>query len=61
MTSAFNADVLSTALYVLGPEQGLAWASDHQVSALFLLNHGGARMSPGFAARHPTFIHGETR
>lgn len=59
--SALDADVLSTALYVLGPEQGLAWASDHQVSALFLLNHGGARMSPGFAARHPTFIHGETR
>ena len=29
------ADVLSTALYVLGPERGLAWANRHQVAAVF--------------------------
>jgi thiamine biosynthesis lipoprotein len=29
------ADVLSTALYVLGPERGLAWANHHQVAAVF--------------------------
>lgn len=31
------ADVLSTALFVMGPEAGLAWAEDHEgVAALFL-------------------------
>jgi len=29
------ADVLSTALYVLGPERGLAWANRHHVAAVF--------------------------
>ena len=29
------ADVLSTALYVLGPDRGLAWANRHQVAAVF--------------------------
>lgn len=32
-----TADVLSTALFVMGPEEGLAWAEDHEgVAALFL-------------------------
>jgi thiamine biosynthesis lipoprotein len=30
-----TADILSTALYVLGPERGLAWAEANQVAALF--------------------------
>jgi len=30
-----TADILSTALYVLGPERGLAWASAHEVAAVF--------------------------
>jgi thiamine biosynthesis lipoprotein len=30
-----TADLLSTALYVLGPERGLAWAEANQVAALF--------------------------
>jgi thiamine biosynthesis lipoprotein len=34
--SAFRADVLSTALYVMGPERGLAWARAHGVAALVL-------------------------
>jgi thiamine biosynthesis lipoprotein len=32
----FEADVLSTALYVMGPERGLAWARAEGVAALFL-------------------------
>ncbi len=54
--SAFDADVLSTALYVMGPEQGLAWAARKEVAALFLFNDGGARMSPRFAALRPALI-----
>jgi thiamine biosynthesis lipoprotein len=31
------ADVLSTALYVLGPEDGLRWANAHDIAALFIV------------------------
>ena len=31
-----EADVLSTALYVMGPSEGLAWARAHGIAALFL-------------------------
>jgi thiamine biosynthesis lipoprotein len=31
-----RADVLSTALFVLGPAEGWAWAEDHRIAALFL-------------------------
>jgi high-affinity iron transporter len=34
--SAFLADVLSTALYVMGPEAGLNWAKSHDVVAIFI-------------------------
>src|ERR1051325_259877 len=34
--SAFVADVLSTALYVMGPEAGMNWAKAHNVSAIFI-------------------------
>jgi thiamine biosynthesis lipoprotein len=34
--SPFVADALSTALYVMGPERGLAWARAHQVTAIFI-------------------------
>jgi thiamine biosynthesis lipoprotein len=33
---ALTADVLSTALYVMGPEAGLRWAREHGVTALFI-------------------------
>lgn len=56
--SALDADILSTALYVLGPEVGPAWAEANHVSALFLLNDGGVRMTPGFKALRPTFFNG---
>jgi thiamine biosynthesis lipoprotein len=34
--SAFAADVLSTALYVMGPEEGVKWARAHEVQAIFI-------------------------
>ena len=34
--SAFDADVLSTALYVMGPEAGMYWAKSHNVIAIFI-------------------------
>lgn len=53
--SGLDADCLSTALYVMGPEHGLAWAKLHDVAAIFLRNDGQARMSPAFESFHPTF------
>jgi len=38
--SAFRADALSTALYVMGPERGLAWARAHDVTAVFISQSG---------------------
>lgn len=49
-----TADVLSTALFVLGPEAGLAWADREGVAAAFLLNDGSLRMSRAFRALNPT-------
>ena len=34
---AMEADVLSTALYVMGPAEGLAWANAHDVAAVFIV------------------------
>lgn len=34
--SALTADVLSTALYVMGPDEGLRWADAHGVAAIFV-------------------------
>jgi thiamine biosynthesis lipoprotein len=48
--SALEADLLSTALYVMGPVQGLAWAEAHDLSACFLLNDGRTRMTRAFRA-----------
>jgi thiamine biosynthesis lipoprotein len=48
-----TADILSTALYVLGPERGLAWAERHGTAAAFLLNDGTIRLSAAFRALHP--------
>ena len=38
--SALRADALSTALYVMGPERGLAWARAHNVVAIFINDLG---------------------
>lgn len=53
---ALTADVLSTALYVLGPDAGFAWAERHGVAAAFLLNDGGLWMTRAFRSLHPTLI-----
>ncbi|HEY3400900.1 MAG TPA: FAD:protein FMN transferase [Geothrix sp.] len=58
---ALTADVLSTALYVLGPDTGPAWAERQGVAAAFLLNDGTIRMSPAFRSLHPTLISRESR
>ena len=58
---ALSADVLSTALYVLGPDAGLVWAERHKVAAAFLLNDGRVRMSTAFRALRPTLIPLESR
>jgi FAD:protein FMN transferase len=34
------ADILSTALYVMGPEKGRRWAEQHQIAACFLVPEG---------------------
>ncbi len=60
-SQALTADVLSTALFVLGPEAGLAWAEGHQVAAAFLMNDGRIRMTRAFHELQPTFIHLESR
>lgn len=38
--SAFRADALSTALYVMGPQRGLDWARGHGVRAIFISETG---------------------
>lgn len=38
--SPLTADALSTALYVMGPERGLAWARAHHVTAIFIRETG---------------------
>ncbi len=53
---AFAADVLSTALHVMGPEAGLAWAAARGIAACFLQAEAASdavvfRPSPAFAAR----------
>jgi thiamine biosynthesis lipoprotein len=47
--SPFVADALSTALYVMGPERGLAWARAHQVRAIFIAETGGMTTSSPIA------------
>ena len=43
-----TADILSTALYVLGPKDGLRWANSHQVAALFVSNEDELKPSETF-------------
>ncbi len=48
-----QADALSTALTVLGLEQGLAWAQQHGIAALFVTRKDGGfeqHVTPAFAA-----------
>lgn len=43
--SALVADALSTALYVMGPEAGLAWAREHHITAIFISETGETKES----------------
>ena len=54
--SGLEADTLSTALYVMGPRQGLQWAAVHGLPACFLLTNGQIRMSPAFRALAPSLF-----
>ncbi|HJW32472.1 MAG TPA: FAD:protein FMN transferase [Holophagaceae bacterium] len=51
--TGLEADLLSTALYVMGPDRGLAWADAHGIAAAFLLNDGPAHFTGPFRALHP--------
>lgn len=51
--SALVADLLSTALYVMGPRKGLAWSKAHDVAAVFLTLDGQCFASPAFAKQSP--------
>lgn len=51
---ALTADVLSTALFVMGPNAGLAWAERHGFAAAFLFNDGGVRLTHAFHNLHPS-------
>lgn len=59
--NALTADILSTALFVLGSSAGPAWAERQGVAAAFLLHDGTVRMSPAFRNLHPTLIPRESR
>jgi thiamine biosynthesis lipoprotein len=45
-----TADILSTALFVMGPERGLRWANAHDVAALFQHADGSLVQSSHFVA-----------
>jgi thiamine biosynthesis lipoprotein len=52
--SCMNADALATALIVLGPEQALQYAEQHDLDVLLIVRDGDQfreRRTPGFAAR----------
>ena len=47
---ALTADILSTALYVMGEDDGLRWAAHHGVAAIFINNERIVRLSPAARA-----------
>lgn len=47
-SSALIADVLSTALYVMGPEAGYKWAVQNKIAAAFVTNGGQVKRTPEF-------------
>lgn len=56
--NAFVADVLSTALFVMGRKEGISWAAERGIAACFLSadRHSGDvafRATPAFKARFP--------
>lgn len=51
--TGLEADILSTALYVMGPDRGLAWANARGIAAAFLLNDGPVHLTAPFRALRP--------
>lgn len=49
-SDAITADILSTALYVMGEEEGLRWADAHGVAAIFITETKLVRRSPAARA-----------
>lgn len=58
--TGLEGDVLSTALFVLGPKCGPAWAESHRIAAVFLPHQGPIRMTTPFQTLNPTFLTQET-
>jgi thiamine biosynthesis lipoprotein len=52
--SGLEADILSTSLYVMGPQRGRAWAKARGVAAVFLPHGGPVLATPAFEALKPT-------
>ena len=49
--SAMTADVLSTALYVMGVDEGLRWADEHGIEAIFITPEHHVRVSAAVRKR----------
>ncbi|MGI6152317.1 MAG: FAD:protein FMN transferase [Christensenellaceae bacterium] len=45
-------DIYSTALFVMGPDAGLAYANENGIDAVFLTAGGGVRTTNGFAEKY---------
>jgi thiamine biosynthesis lipoprotein len=54
--TGLEADILSTALYVLGPDAGLAFAEREAIAAAFLIHGGETRLSSAFQSLHPVHL-----
>ena len=50
-SDALTADILSTALYVMGEDDGLRWAASHGVAAIYIDSTGRIRLSPAVRER----------
>jgi thiamine biosynthesis lipoprotein len=50
-SDALTADILSTALYVMGEDDGLRWAAAHDVAVIFINTHRDIRLSPAARER----------
>ena len=62
--SAFVADVLSTALYVMGPQEGIVWAAANGIAACFIAAEPESgdvafRATSAFEARFPSLLASE--
>ena len=62
--SSLVPDILSTALYVMGPEEGLLWAEEHGINACYLIPQASGlvdiKMTSGFKALEPQLTHTAT-